>query len=111
TVIASAAVAAVAVIATVIMVVTMSGGDDGGGNEADDSKSPGSSQQDQGSGGNRGQQKEKFKGPDKSNRIEATKCTDAPESFSDRSKVSTPDLRQVNLSSVKDCIRKAGWKL
>lgn len=111
TVIASAAVAAVAVIATVIMVVTMSGGDDGGGNEADDSKSPGSSQQDQGSGGNSGQQKEKFKGPDKSNRIEATKCTDAPESFSDRSKVSTPDLRQVNLSSVKDCIRKAGWKL
>ena len=113
TVIASAAVAAVAVITTVIIVIAMSSGDDGG-TEADDNNSPSASQQDQGSGGSggsSGQQEEKFKGPDKSNRIEATKCTDAPESYSDRDKVSTPDLRQVNLSSVKDCIRKAGWKL
>ncbi|WP_019547709.1 protein kinase domain-containing protein [Streptomyces sulphureus] len=54
---------------------------------------------------------EKFKGPDKSRTIDATKCTDATDSYSDENKVLIPDLTMKDLSSVKSCLRKAGWKL
>ncbi|MFE0760669.1 protein kinase domain-containing protein [Streptomyces smyrnaeus] len=52
-----------------------------------------------------------FKGPDKSRTIDSTKCTDATESYSDKSKVMVPDLTIKDLTSVKACLRAAGWKL
>ncbi|MBO8192765.1 PASTA domain-containing protein, partial [Streptomyces oryzae] len=52
-----------------------------------------------------------FKGPDKSRTIDSEKCTDATESYSDKGKVLMPDLTIKDLTSVKACLRAAGWKL
>ncbi|MBO8187174.1 PASTA domain-containing protein, partial [Streptomyces spirodelae] len=52
-----------------------------------------------------------FKGPDKSRTIDSSKCTDATESYSDKSKVMVPDMTIKDLTSVKACLRAAGWKL
>ncbi|HEV7626111.1 MAG TPA: protein kinase [Streptomyces sp.] len=48
---------------------------------------------------------------DKSKTIETTRCTNASDSYSDEGKKILPDFTYKNLSSVKDCIREAGWKL
>ncbi|OEV31143.1 serine/threonine protein kinase [Streptomyces nanshensis] len=52
-----------------------------------------------------------FKPEDKSKTIETTRCTNAPDSYSDKSKKIVPDFTYKNLDSVKKCIKAAGWKL
>ncbi|GAB3646073.1 Stk1 family PASTA domain-containing Ser/Thr kinase [Streptomyces sparsus] len=56
-----------------------------------------------------------FKDEDKTKTIDATQCTEARDYFQDRDKEeprkSMPDLTFKHIDSVKDCIRKAGWKL
>ncbi|SCK16343.1 protein kinase [Streptomyces sp. WMMB 322] len=52
-----------------------------------------------------------FKPEDKSKTIETRRCTDAPDSYSDRDKKIVPDFTYKNLDSVKKCIKAAGWKL
>ncbi|NLU76016.1 serine/threonine protein kinase [Streptomyces sp. HNM0575] len=52
-----------------------------------------------------------FKPEDKSKTIETTRCTDAPDSYSDRGKKIVPDFTYKNLASVKKCIKAAGWRL
>ncbi|SER51905.1 protein kinase domain-containing protein [Streptomyces qinglanensis] len=52
-----------------------------------------------------------YKGPDPSRTIDSTRCTDATKSYSDKSKVMVPELTYKDLTSVKACLRAAGWKL
>ncbi len=52
-----------------------------------------------------------YKGPDTSRTIDSTRCTDATKSYSDKSKVMVPELTYKDLTSVKACLRAAGWKL
>ncbi|WP_031509106.1 protein kinase domain-containing protein [Streptomyces megasporus] len=82
-----------------------SGGNDGGGtngqNTGDDGN--GDTDDDADDGG--------FKGEDKTKTIDAGKCTEASESIFEKGKTSMPDLTYKNLTSVKTCIREAGWYL
>ncbi|MGW4031911.1 protein kinase domain-containing protein [Streptomyces sp. NPDC004838] len=48
--------------------------------------------------------------PDRTRRIESTKCSDAMEDGTDPSKVYAPDLLYKDILSVKECLRAAGWK-
>ncbi|MCB5179861.1 protein kinase domain-containing protein [Streptomyces antimicrobicus] len=50
------------------------------------------------------------KGPDPSRTIEASKCKEAYKSYKDPNKVSAPDFRYKNLTSVKECLQAAGWR-
>ncbi|MGW5021347.1 MULTISPECIES: protein kinase domain-containing protein [Streptomyces] len=113
--------AAVAVIAVLVFVVVQLTGDDGGGSQADDkptgqnsaSEDPanddtgGTATNSGGTGGHNGS----FKGPDKSRTIDSTECTDASESYDDKRKVMMPDLTVKDLTSVKACLRAAGWDI
>ncbi|AXK31706.1 serine/threonine protein kinase [Streptomyces armeniacus] len=112
------AVVAVAVVIAVIIAVSMSGGEDDP--KADDKPSnttsapPGATGGDAGTSGEPGTNappEEKFKGEDKTKTIDSTECTEAREHYEDKDKVYVPDFTYKNLASVKDCIRKAGWKL
>ncbi|WP_326807998.1 protein kinase [Streptomyces sp. NBC_01775] len=105
-------IAGLAVIIALVFVIinASSGGDD---KEADKkpAKKPtqnvkpgGAASGDGGSGG-------KFKGPDKSRTIDSSKCTDASKTYDDKSKVMIPNLTIKDLTSVKACLRAAGWKL
>ncbi|MEW5629391.1 protein kinase domain-containing protein [Streptomyces hydrogenans] len=51
------------------------------------------------------------KGPDLSKTIDIKKCTEPRESSDDPDKFEVPDFTYKNLSSVKDCVRAAGWKI
>ncbi|WP_367124881.1 protein kinase domain-containing protein [Streptomyces phytohabitans] len=115
-----AAVVAVAVVVAVVVAVAMKGDDDkqAGGDPQDTA----SAQADTGGGTDGGateeaadaggtQEQEKFKGEDKTKTMDATECTEAREHYEDKNKVYVPDFTYKNLSSVKECIRKAGWKL
>ncbi|NML52371.1 serine/threonine protein kinase [Streptomyces sp. R302] len=51
------------------------------------------------------------KGPDLSKTIETKKCTQPRESSDDPEKFEVPDLTYKNITSVKDCLRAAGWKV
>ncbi|MCF6524057.1 protein kinase [Streptomyces sp. JJ36] len=113
--IGSAAAAIVAVTA-VIVAVALNGGDGGGADpQADDKPSAGASASQSQQGGSGGQQssepKESFKPEDKSLTIDASECVDASDSYLDKGKKSMPELTQYNMASVKECIRRAGWKL
>ncbi|MFG3192283.1 protein kinase domain-containing protein [Streptomyces omiyaensis] len=51
------------------------------------------------------------KGPDLSKTIDTKKCTEARESSDDPEKFEVPDFTYKNLTSVKDCVNAAGWKI
>ncbi|URM90707.1 protein kinase [Streptomyces sp. MRC013] len=51
-----------------------------------------------------------YKGPDLSKRIETKECTD-PGEGDDPEKFKVPDFRYRNITSVKECIQAAGWKI
>jgi hypothetical protein len=51
-----------------------------------------------------------FNPGDKTKVIKQEKCTDAYESFEDKSKVSAPQLQFYDLTSVKQCLNAAGWR-
>ncbi|MBW5486058.1 protein kinase domain-containing protein [Streptomyces bambusae] len=57
-----------------------------------------------------GSAKAGHKGPDTTRTIEASKCKEAYKSYKDPNKVSAPDFRYKNLTSVKECIQAAGWR-
>ncbi|MEU2505202.1 protein kinase [Streptomyces sp. NPDC007863] len=50
------------------------------------------------------------KGPDLSKTIDTKECTEPRESSDDPEKFEVPDLTYKNITSVKDCLRAAGWK-
>ncbi|GAB2777730.1 protein kinase domain-containing protein [Streptomyces daliensis] len=116
-VIIGSAVAAIVVVAALIIAISMnSGGEEepqaGGGSGGATSQEPA------GTGGSGGEDAssdsddtDQFKPEDKTKTIDSTKCTDATESYNDKSKVLIPEFTYKNLSSVKQCIREAGWKL
>ncbi|EST26624.1 hypothetical protein N566_23655 [Streptomycetaceae bacterium MP113-05] len=52
-----------------------------------------------------------FKPEDTSRTIEATECTEARDSYVDDGKKRMPEFTFKNLTSVKACLKKAGWKL
>jgi hypothetical protein len=104
-------IAGLAVIIALVFVIINASGDDGD-KEADKKPSkkpeqtvnPGGSGNGGGSGG-------KYKGPDKSRTIDSSKCTDATKTYDDKSKVMIPNLTIKDLTSVKACLRAAGWEL
>ncbi|NKY12893.1 protein kinase domain-containing protein [Streptomyces somaliensis] len=51
-----------------------------------------------------------YKGPDLSKRIDTEKCTE-PGEGDDPEKFKVPDFRYRNITSVKECIQAAGWKI
>ncbi|MFD6343561.1 protein kinase [Streptomyces roseolus] len=51
------------------------------------------------------------KGPDLSKTIDTKDCTEPRESSDDPEKFEVPDLTYKNITSVKDCLRVAGWKV
>ncbi|MFV2121924.1 PASTA domain-containing protein, partial [Streptomyces sp. Act-28] len=51
-----------------------------------------------------------YQGPDLSKRIDTTKCTE-PDEGDDPEKFKVPDFRYKNITSVKECIQAAGWKI
>lgn len=134
--IVGAAVTALVVVAAVAIIVMVNSGDGGDSGEPQAGASPtapgepaASGGQDPGtdSGDDKGDvaaddtaddtaddaadDEDQFKPEDKTKTVNAEECTEAREYYSDKSKLSMPDLTFNNLDSVKDCIRKAGWKL
>ncbi|MCP9987384.1 protein kinase [Streptomyces sudanensis] len=51
-----------------------------------------------------------YRGPDLGKRIDAKKCTE-PGEGDDPQKFRVPDFRYKNITSVKECIQAAGWKI
>ncbi|MFD8015415.1 protein kinase [Streptomyces sp. NPDC058955] len=51
------------------------------------------------------------KGPDLSKTIDTKECTEPRESSDDPEKFEAPDFTYKNLTSVKDCLHAAGWKI
>ena len=105
--------ASIAVLAIVIVAMVASAGDEEPP-EADDkptatvSEDTGSEPGSDSGGGGEGSG---FKPEDKSKTIETTRCTNATDDYSDKNKKLLPDFTYKNLTSVKKCIREAGWKL
>ncbi|MEU0370108.1 protein kinase [Streptomyces sp. NPDC006283] len=56
-------------------------------------------------------QKAGYKGPERERTIDKTKCSDAPDSYNDPSKVDAPDFVNKDILSVKECAQAAGWKI
>ncbi|MGH3313340.1 MAG: PASTA domain-containing protein, partial [Streptomyces sp.] len=109
-VIVGSAVAAIVVVAALIIALTLnSGGDDDPPADSKSSASASAKATDEPASG--GDSAGEFKPEDKSKTIETTRCTEASDSYSDKSKKILPDFTYRNLSSVKQCIREAGWKL
>jgi eukaryotic-like serine/threonine-protein kinase len=105
--------ASIAVLAIVIVAMVASAGDEEP--PAADDKPTATVSEDTGSepgsdsgGGGEGSG---FKPEDKSKTIETTRCTNATDDYSDKNKKLLPDFTYKNLTSVKKCIREAGWKL
>ena len=48
---------------------------------------------------------------DRSKKIDAEECSEAPESYTDPDKIRLPDFRYKNLTSVKSCFQAAGWRM
>ncbi|MER7394382.1 protein kinase [Streptomyces sp. NPDC000151] len=102
--IGSAVVALIAVVA-VVMVIALSGGDpDTPGPQANGSGSP------QPSVSATEDAADKVQPEQKDRIIDPKECTDAVKSFDDKSKVMMPNFYSKNLSSVKACMRDAGWQ-
>jgi hypothetical protein len=124
-VVIASAVAAIAVVVAVIVAVSLNSGGEGdpeaqktGGPTSQQPAPPGGTGGETGgapeeeTSGDEGEEEvEKFKPEDKTKTIDASDCTEANDSYSDKSKKSMPGLTSKNLSSVKECIRKAGWTL
>ncbi|WP_137988302.1 protein kinase domain-containing protein [Streptomyces vilmorinianum] len=51
------------------------------------------------------------RGPDLSKTIETKKCTEPRESDDDPSKFEVPNFTYKNITSVKECVQAAGWKI
>ncbi|NSC22788.1 serine/threonine protein kinase [Streptomyces albus subsp. chlorinus] len=111
--------AAVAVVVALVFVIVGLTGDDGGDDpEAKNTDKPkptatadpGGSATNSGSDDG-GSDSGGFKGPDKSRTIDKEKCTDATETYEHNGNVMIPDLTYKDLTSVKACLRAAGWKL
>ncbi|GAA2916314.1 Stk1 family PASTA domain-containing Ser/Thr kinase [Streptomyces thioluteus] len=115
-IVGSAIVAALAVVAVVAVVVLKGGSsDDGSKTRADEQKtaqtsSPAPAGGTGGTGGGSTANENKHKDGDKARVIEAERCTNARDSFLDKSKKSMPDLRWVHIDSVKSCLQGASWK-
>ncbi|MEV5310652.1 MULTISPECIES: protein kinase [unclassified Streptomyces] len=56
-------------------------------------------------------QKPGYRGPDTSRTIETTECTEPQESYNDPDKIKIPDFQFKNITSVKACLRAAGWQV
>ncbi|WP_030955942.1 protein kinase domain-containing protein [Streptomyces sp. NRRL S-481] len=73
---------------------------------------------DQGGGGSGGPgpsvsaavKKPGYRGPDTSRVIDTDECTEPRESYSDPEKIRLPDFRFKDITSVKACLRAAGWE-
>ncbi|MEV7616748.1 protein kinase [Streptomyces sp. NPDC089799] len=107
-VIAGAIAVALLAIGGLIAVINMDGEDDPSdtNNSAQGgSASPGAS------GAATGSARPGFKGPDPARTINPDKCSNAYKSWDDPKKVSAPDFRYMNLTSVKECAQAAGWKI
>ncbi|MBH1934682.1 serine/threonine protein kinase [Streptomyces sp. AV19] len=113
-IVGSAIVAALAVVAVVGIIALKGGSDDEPETRADEKTSQTTSPSPAGgtSGGTSGggANEAKHKDGDKSKVIEVEKCTNARDSFLDKSKKSMPSLTFVHIDSVKACLQKAGWK-
>ncbi|UNS97978.1 protein kinase [Streptomyces tubbatahanensis] len=110
--------AAVAVIVALVFVIINLTGDSGGDDpeakpttkdKPTASADPGGSEG--GDSGDSGSNSGGFKGPDKSRTIDKEKCTDATETYEHNGNVMMPDMTYKDLTSVKACLRAAGWKL
>ncbi|OII62963.1 serine/threonine protein kinase [Streptomyces sp. CC53] len=52
-----------------------------------------------------------YTGPDLGKTIDSKECTDPKEASGDPSKIELPDFRYKHITSVKQCIQAAGWKI
>ncbi|WP_282696401.1 protein kinase [Streptomyces sp. CC208A] len=82
-------------------------------NMGDDDNGKGGDAAAPGTGGTQQTQTETpgHKGPDLSKTIDTKKCTQPRESSDDPDKFEAPDFTYKNLTSVKDCVNAAGWKI
>lgn len=111
-IVGSVIAAVVVVVAVIVTLVVVQGGDEKKTpvTKPTPSATEGSAEPGTESGG--GEEEEgDFKPEDKSKTIESTRCENASDSYSDKGKKILPDFTYKNLSSVKECIREAGWKL
>lgn len=95
-IISSAVVAAVAVIAVVVALAVKGGGDDGKDDQAKPSQSASAAAG--------------FKEGDKTKTIDPEKCTEAYEAPDKPGSYIMPEFQYLYIDSVKDCLKKAGWK-
>ncbi|MEV8532168.1 protein kinase [Streptomyces sp. NPDC051211] len=107
-VVVGAIAVALLAIGGLIAAVSMDGDDDPGGN--DNAQGGTGAPATAGTGGT-GSDKPGFKGPDTSRTIETEKCKEASKHWDDPKKVNAPDFRYKNLTSVKECLQSAGWKI
>ncbi|MEV5509183.1 protein kinase domain-containing protein [Streptomyces orinoci] len=100
----SAVVAVLAVIGVIVAISLKSGGSDV---KADPTPShPVQQSATPQGGGTEG----KFKDGDKTKTIDATKCTQATDSYNDKTKKNAPDFTYLYIDSVKQCFQAANWK-
>ncbi|MFI9721047.1 protein kinase [Streptomyces sp. NPDC052396] len=101
----SSAVAILAVIGVIVAIVVKHGGSSD--NTKADPKQSHSVQPaaPQGNGN-----EAKFKDGDKTKTIELTKCTQARDSFDDKTKKTVPDFTYLYIDSVKQCFQAASWR-
>ncbi|MEW2510330.1 protein kinase [Streptomyces sp. NPDC046870] len=97
-VVGSVAVAAVVAVGLVVALTLKHTGDDTGTGSGGSSASASASH------------RAGYRGPDTTRRIDASKCTDPQESYSDPDKIQLPDFRYKDIGSVKKCLQAAGWK-
>ncbi|KNB49173.1 protein kinase domain-containing protein [Streptomyces caatingaensis] len=111
-IIGSAIVATLAVIAVIAVVLVKNGSSDGGPDtRANENTSRTSSPSPAGGTGGGGTSNEnKHKEGDRARVVEKERCTNARDSFLDKTKKNMPDLRWVHIDSVKSCLQAASWK-
>ncbi|MFI2201901.1 protein kinase [Streptomyces sp. NPDC020192] len=97
-IIGSIAVSLAAVIGLIVALTVNSGGSDDKGGSGGASASASSSHQ------------AGYRGPDTTRVIDKTKCTEPTESYDDPKKVTLPDFRYKDITSVKACLQAATWK-
>ncbi|MFG2498428.1 protein kinase [Streptomyces sp. NPDC048441] len=95
-VIVGSIVVALLAIGGLITAMSLNGGDDEGGKSAKDKKS--------------NAPVAGYRGPDRSNTMETTDCTEPETAYNDENKIKVPDFTFRDWKSVQKCLQAAGWQ-
>ncbi|WP_432092352.1 protein kinase domain-containing protein [Streptomyces sp. bgisy100] len=105
-VIVGATLVALLAIGGLITAIVVSKGDDSGGQQA----RTGNASQSEKPDPDDDDDDEAFNPGDKTKTVKREACTEAYEYYDDKSKLTAPDFQYRDITSVKDCLRAAGWK-